>query len=287
MASHFDHDVLSRRWRLIETTACEGSRNMAIDQTLLESAEAEGARFVPTLRFYRWSPPAISLGRFQDISDIDVDACSSKGIDVVRRPTGGKCILHLDDFTYSLVLAPDIGLPDNVVEAYTLLCQGIVESLRRLGLNAVIQSRMSDDYSSGGGACFSAVTQADLECDGRKICGSAQVRRSGAVLQHGSILMVDNSRLLFDLLSYQGRERRERALRDYRQRCVDLNSLGCRASWDDIAACFKDGFSHSFDIELESGRLTGGEEAGISMLEKTYSSRDWLMGTTSHGYRLS
>lgn len=110
---------------------------MALDQTLLEAACEED--FVPTLRFYRWSPPALSIGRFQPIDDVDLDSCAAEGIEVTRRPTGGKSILHLDDFTYSIVMPRGFPLPDGVVEAYRLISEGILLALERLGLDAVIR----------------------------------------------------------------------------------------------------------------------------------------------------
>ena len=99
---------------------------MALDQAVLEAALRRG--FLPTLRFYRWSPPALSIGRFQPLEDIDVEACDARGIEVTRRPTGGKSILHLDDFTYSVVFPPGSNLPENVVEAYRLICGGILRA---------------------------------------------------------------------------------------------------------------------------------------------------------------
>jgi len=262
-------------WRLLESKPADGYSHMALDQALLESSLSRG--FLPTLRFLQWRPPALSIGRFQDIGDIDLEACAKQNIDVVRRPTGGKCILHLDDFTYSLVFPPGYGLPQNVVEAYAVICEGILSAVKRLGLQAVIQSRDEGDYSRVKGACFAASTQADLEYEGRKICGSAQVRRRGAVLQHGSILLKDRSRLLYGLLRFDSEEQRRGALNKYRRRCVSLEDAGCNASWEDIAESFAKGFSRYFSAQIEEGGLSAWEEARWQELRETYSSRGWLM----------
>lgn len=266
-------------WRLIPPHPAPAASHMALDQTLLESAV--DTTFRPTLRFYLWSPPAISMGRFQPISDIDLAACHDNGIDVVRRPTGGKSILHLDDFTYSLILPKGFSLPHSVVEAYKLICRGILSALGHLGLTAVIQSRESEDYKRVPGACFAAATQADLEFDGRKLCGSAQMRRRGAILQHGSILLEDRSEALFRLLRFENEEGRGQALRSYRSRCVSLNQTGMRFNWEEVAASFIEGFRESFGVEIGEGTLTTWEKERWPVLTKAYNSPEWLSNTAS------
>ena len=268
------NDASPVRWRLISSQPAGGASHMALDQTLLESAAA-GA-FPPTLRFYRWSPPALSIGRFQPLSDVDLDACSREGIEVVRRPTGGKSILHLDDFTYSVVMGPGFPLPGSVVKAYGVICGGILRALEDLGLNAAIQPRESEAYRLAGGACFAANTQADLALSGRKLCGSAQVRRRGALLQHGSILMEDRSELLFGLLRFAGKEQREEGLEDYRERCIALNDTGRHYTWSQVAASFVYGFQEAFGAMIEEGPLTAWEERRWSVLTEAYISRQWL-----------
>ena len=136
------------RWRLVLTDPACGAENMALDQTLLENASQGGFR--PTLRFYRWWPAAVSIGRFQPLEDVDVAAAAAEHIDVVRRPTGGKSILHLDDFTYSTVMPRSFPLPEGVVEAYRLICGGILRAFKDLGLDTVLQPRESGDYRQAG-----------------------------------------------------------------------------------------------------------------------------------------
>jgi lipoate-protein ligase A len=261
-------------WRLIHTEPASGASNMALDQALLEAAC--GDRFASTLRFYRWSPPALSIGRFQPLSEIDLDACAAANVEVVRRPTGGKSILHLDDFTYSIVLARGFPLPDNVVDTYRLISRGILRALRNLGLEAVLQSRENEDYRAAGGACFAAATQADLACTGRKLCGSAQVRRGGAVLQHGSIMLEDHSDLLFDLLRCGGEEARALGMEQYRLRCIALNQTGRHYSWDDLAASFVQGFHEAFGVDITRGGLCERENARWQSLTRIYTSPRWL-----------
>lgn len=272
----------SSHWRLIRTEPASGASNMALDQALLEAAS--GDLFPVTLRFYRWEPPALSIGRFQPLSDVDLDACATEHIEVVRRPTGGKSILHLDDFTYSIVVPPSFPLPESVVEAYRLISGGILRALQHLGLSAALQSRAHEDYRAAGGACFAAATQADLEYEGRKLCGSAQVRRGGAILQHGSIMLGDHSDLLFRLLRYDSEAEMNFQREHYRIRCIALSQTGIPRSWTDIANAFISGFRETFAADISQGGLSAGERRRWHILTGAYTSSLWLDNAYSHAF---
>jgi lipoate-protein ligase A len=161
---------------------------MAADEALLESVAA-GAP--PALRLYRWVPPALSLGRFQPDDDVDTDACERHGVQVVRRPTGGMGLLHGADVTYSVVLPRPAGAAGGVDAVYSVLAGALIAGLARLGVDAAIARH----DGPAGPVCFAGQQGADLRVGDRKLCGSAQVRRDGVVLQHGSILL---GRLPFD-----------------------------------------------------------------------------------------
>lgn len=266
--------ITLEKWRLIPEEVGDGASHMALDQALLESAVEED--FPPTLRFFRWEPPALSLGRFQDLGQVDLKACETSGIEVVRRPTGGRSILHLDDFTYSLVLPSRLPLPDGVVETYSYICRGIVAALRLLGVEAQTEKGTGSDYTRAGGACFATSTGADLKCAGRKICGSAQLRRNGAVLQHGSLLLKDRSELLFHLLRFENPAERAASLEAYRRSCVTLEEVGIEVGWEEVATCFRRGFEESFGVRLVKAGLTTQEERRWHCLVPAYRSRDWL-----------
>jgi lipoate-protein ligase A len=275
-------DNIAPRWRLLYTKPVSGARNMALDHTLLEAAS--DGRFPTTLRFYRWSPPALSIGRFQPLHDIDLDVCAAEHIDVVRRPTGGKSILHLDDFTYSIVASQDFPLPDSVVEAYRVISGGILHAMQHLGLTTVLQSRDSEDYQAAGGACFAAATRADLEYAERKLCGSAQVRRGGAILQHGSIMLEDHCELLFRLLRFDNEAQRNLQLDHYRLRCIALGETGKPYSWTDVEHAFIVGFRDTFGADLSPGSLSAWEEKRCHILTSAYESSQWLVNADSHAF---
>jgi len=165
--------------------------------TALLSEVAEGNR--PALRLYRWATPALSLGRFQSDDEVDHAACRRLGVAVVRRPTGGKALLHGADLTYAVAIPRPEGADGSVDAVYCRLAGALVAGLAGLGVDAAIARHDPSDASgarvSPGPVCFTSMQGADLRVGDRKLCGSAQVRRGGAVLQHGSILL---DRLPFD-----------------------------------------------------------------------------------------
>lgn len=176
---------------------------MALDDALLHAA-ISGERRRPLLRIYTWSRPTLSLGLHQSCSDELTERCAGYGVDVVRRPTGGTAVLHGGDLTYSVV-APSGRR--GVLEAYSWIAEALIAGLSRLGLDAEAGGRRSAQAASvpaAHGACFASTVGADLQVGGAKICGSAQVRRSGWLLQHGSIPIGDARPLTRKLLRHPG-----------------------------------------------------------------------------------
>jgi len=168
-------------WTLVLTPLLGGAQNMAVDELLLERA-IRSAHPDPIVRIYGWAVPTLSIGRHQRLSDEVVVRCLNTGVEVARRPTGGTAVLHLEDVTYSVV-APHSSR--GVLEAYRWVARGLIASLARLGLEAVVSEHSRSSRISA--ACFAATVGADLEVGGSKVCGSAQVRSRGWFLQHGSI----------------------------------------------------------------------------------------------------
>jgi lipoate-protein ligase A len=179
-----------RTWRLVDDLDSEldAAGQMAADLTLLDDVAAGGA---PALRLYRWSPPAVSLGHFQPGDDVDLEACARRGVEVVRRPTGGQGLLHGADLTYAVAVPRPPGADGRVDAVYTWLASALIKGLDGLGVDAAVARH----DGPAGPVCFAGQQGADLRVGDRKLCGSAQVRRGGTVLQHGSILL---TRLPFD-----------------------------------------------------------------------------------------
>ncbi|MCL4079663.1 lipoate--protein ligase family protein [Coriobacteriia bacterium Es71-Z0120] len=173
-----------KAWRLILDGACDGAWNMAVDAAML-AARARGEA-PPTLRLYRWSTPTVSLGKFQSAEDLDADAVRGFGVEVVRRPTGGRGVLHDDELTYSVIAGVEDGIPRGVVASYRLLSRALAEAYRRLGVPAEITARPRGNRAAS--ACYLHATHADLSLGAAKLSGSAQVWLSDACLQHGSFV---------------------------------------------------------------------------------------------------
>lgn len=176
----------SSPWRLLDTPPAPGAWNMAVDAALMESVRA-GAP--PVLRFYRWDPPCLSLGRNQPAAGrYDLDALRARGVDVVRRPTGGRAVLHDRELTYSVVVTEGgLGSPR---ECYTAINRALVAGLRRLGVEAALQPRTGARAPVPSLApCFKEPAEGEVVAGGRKLVGSAQWREGGVVLQHGSLLL--------------------------------------------------------------------------------------------------
>ncbi len=152
--------------------------NMAIDEVLLSSR-------VPVLRFYKWEPAAVSIGRYQDLNEIDMEYCADNNIDVVRRITGGKAVLHEMELTYSFVIDKEM-MPRSIIESYKIISNAIIQGIRTLGLNPEMNS--SKIKNRDNPVCFQESSFNELTINRKKFVGSAQVRKNGKLLQHGSIL---------------------------------------------------------------------------------------------------
>jgi lipoate-protein ligase A len=168
-------------WRLlIDSVGRSGDHNMSTDVDLLVESARTGARY---LRLYRWDPPALSIGRNQPFS-----ATAYPDVAVVRRPTGGKAVWHEHEVTYA-VAAP-IAAFGSLRNAYCEIHTRIVRALRSLGVEAHLASqRPTVRPSEGPTSCFATSVGGEILVGGRKLVGSAQVRRGDAFLQHGSILL--------------------------------------------------------------------------------------------------
>jgi lipoate-protein ligase A len=157
-----------------------GAANMARDEALLTAGAA-------ALRFYQWAPPCVSIGYFQNTDhDIDLDYLKTEGIDIVRRPTGGRAVLHEDELTYAIVL-PERLLPKGTVQSYRAVAEVFLAALGELGLECEVKG--PDGRPDRNAGCFASTSAYEICFQGRKIMGSAQVRRNGVILQHGSLLL--------------------------------------------------------------------------------------------------
>jgi lipoyl(octanoyl) transferase len=235
---------LRRSWRLVDDVDCDldAAAQMAADEALLDEVAA-GAP--PALRLYRWSRPALSLGRFQPDADADADACARLGVEVVRRPTGGRGVLHGGDLTYAVAMPRPAGPEGGVDQVYRQLAAGLIAGLARLGVEAAVARH----EGPAGPVCFGGQQGADLRVGDRKLCGSAQVRRAGAVLQHGSVLL---RRLPFDETHLLVVRPGAPVISSERLRAatVTLGELGAPCGVYQVARALVEGFARALNLDL-------------------------------------
>jgi lipoate-protein ligase A len=263
--------------------------NMAIDEAIM-IAHREGL-VPPTIRFYQWSPPAVSLGYFQDLKkEINIDACQGMGIDIVRRPTGGKAVLHDKELTYSFVIRENHPLVnDSILETYKKISGGIIRGLSYLGIKVVLvplreklnnalssnENKSEIHHSDIKSICFSVPSQYEVQVEGKKIVGSAQVRKKEIVLQHGSLLIELEKDKLFSVFNFPSAQIRER--NKIRFNATSLEEiLKKKISFSELSEILPRGFEEEFGIKLTEGKLTEKEEKiSKDLLENKYSTYEW------------
>jgi lipoate-protein ligase A len=254
---------------------------MAMDQALAEAAAAGDAP--PTLRFYRWHPPAVSLGRHQPITDINAEVVQQLGYDIVRRPTGGRAILHTDELTYAVTAAADEPrVSGSLMDAYLRLSNALLAGLQRVGLNA---DKAGGDVRAGpnvSAACFEVPSAYEITAHGRKLIGSAQSRRAGYVLQHGSLPLVGDIGRLIDVLALPD-EDRVRLRAELVARATTLaEALG--VSEDDPSLEFKSvaqailtGFRELLNLDFKPAHPSAAElRRTAELIREQYANAEWL-----------
>jgi len=238
------------RWRFVDSGPLPGRLNMAIDEVLLRLHER--GESPPTLRLYQWRPPAVSLGYFQRRHRLDHGACRRLGLEVVRRPTGGRAVLHLDDLTYSVVAGDPEELPASPAAAYRLLCEGLRAGLRLLGVEAEPGREALKPPQPE--VCFLRQTAADIVHRGRKLVGSAQTWRGTSLLQHGSIVLKPQAQALSAVFGAE-----EQALE---ARLTSLSEiLGRTVEAEEVGQAIREGLASLLGVSFEAGELSSEEWA--------------------------
>ena len=257
-------------WRLLLDPPAAGAWNMAVDEALLDGVAAGNGP--PTLRFYEWAPPCLSLGYFQPFDVVDVAGCLRLGVDVVRRPTGGRAILHDRELTYSVALPRRLlGDDGAVLPSYHRLSLALERGLNRLGAPVVLApERTAQPGPDHGPVCFDRPSAHEILLDGRKLVGSAQVRQATAILQHGSILIEPRiDRLLACLWMPDGPDAR---IEDGVAGLAEVGDFDPST----IAAALADAFAEEFGARLVPGRLRPDErQAADDLVDSKYRAPAW------------
>lgn len=276
-------------WRLIKDSYHNGFINMAVDEAIM-IAHKNGL-VPPTIRFYQWSPPAVSLGYFQDLKkEINVKVCQDIGIDIVRRPTGGKAVLHDQELTYSFIIKENDPLVnDSILETYKKISGGIIRGLSYLGIKAELvplrgklenhllgrsdKARIHHlDFKS---ICFSVPSQYEVQVEGKKIVGSAQVRKGGVVLQHGSLLIKLEKDKLFSVFNFPSVQIREKLKSKFKATSLE-EILKRKIDFSELSNILPRGFEEEFGVRLVESKLTEPEENIFKdLLENKYLTYEW------------
>lgn len=252
---------------------------MAVDETLLEDIEAGE----PVLRTYSWEPPALSFGYGQQPwREVDLDQCRAAGIEVVRRLTGGRAVLHWEELTYSVICREDNPQCGGTIShTYCRIGEALVEGLRLFGVEAALeraQPRALRPRERGvSEPCFASLARWEVKCGGRKLIGSAQRRVRGAILQHGSLLIGPQHRRLLELLPAGRVVRRAEVDRRLEEGSTCLQEcMGGPVDVDRLVRCLGEGFAHCLGVELQPGSLSPAEaERAAELMELQYRNPAW------------
>jgi lipoate-protein ligase A len=232
--------------RVLETGHNAATWNMALDEVLLDNLGD-----VPTLRIYGWSPPAVSIGYFQSMNEeVNVDECKRRGIDVIRRITGGGSVLHDSELTYSFLTKK---YPQNIMESYELICGVIIAAINSLGFVSK----------------FSPLN--DITINGKKVSGNAQTRKKNTLLQHGTILLNVDIEKMFSVLKVPSEKIRDKMISEVKQRVTSLDK-----TFDEMANSLKKGFNEKFHATLAIDTLSDEEKiATEKLVREKYSTYQW------------
>ena len=238
-------------WRFLDDGWATGARQMAVDDAVLTLCER--GECPPTLRLFGFRPACLSLGRFQPAGQMP----RPPGIDLVRRPTGGRAVLHRADACYSIVLPLSHPLAaGSIRQSYQRLARGLGAALEVLGLPPLAETAAFRP-SQRSGWCFETVAPYELALAGRKLVGNAQARHEGALLQQGSIRLAPEPAEASRATSLQ-------------------EALGRRVSWDELAEALVLGFARAWGMEIRPGELTTEEEELARRLERErYADPGW------------
>jgi lipoyl(octanoyl) transferase len=269
-------------WKFVDSGYGSPSFNMALDEALLEW-NSKGA-FSPVIRFYGWNPPTLSIGYFQKVEkEINIEAVKNQGIGFVRRPTGGRGVLHEHELTYSVIVPESHPMmPNTVAEAYRVISEGILKGFHQLGLEAYFAVPETTEErellkSPHSAVCFDTPSWYELVVEGRKVAGSAQTRQKGVILQHGSILLDMDEDKLFSLFKYSNERVMERMKKSFKNKAVAINDLTSnRISMEQAKEAFKKGFEEGLNINLEPYELNQTEIDYVNQIAKErYESDEW------------
>lgn len=243
-------------WIFLDTGKNPGQFNMDFDLQLVDKVKSGKFSF---LRFYQWQPYAISLGYHQKIESVNLDLCSKDGIDVVRRPTGGRAILHSEELTYSIVVNDFSFSPQ---EFYYKVNLALLEGLHLFNkrLKTIELEKTQVDFnsfykSSRSITCFSSSAKNEIKFQNKKLVGSAQRVIDNVILQHGSILIGDYHKKIVDYLNLSNEEKKL-LKKDLDDKTIALNDiLKDKLDLNNLKLCLLRGFENIFEVRFNESEV--------------------------------
>jgi lipoate-protein ligase A len=259
---------MKKEWCLIvDETPRKGAWNMAVDDYMFHSLGEKPTTF---LRFYQWERPTVSLGYSQRADQVvNLEFCRKNGIDIVRRMTGGKLVLHHQEVTYC-VCSSDVEIfSSKLMDSYRLISEALMRGLERMGIRCTLAGETPSFYVRGSMPCFSLPARNEIEVNGKKIVGSAQKRTKNRFIQHGSIPLVKDEMLLKAVSQM-----------DQEQSIVRMTSLselrGEEVSFKTAVDHLVAGISEHFQIGYSRKNFSGKEMDMIRKIEKErYGNPEW------------
>lgn len=244
------------QFRVIPFQYFDAYMNMALDEAIMENVRAGNS--LPTIRFYGWAPSAISIGYFQGLqNEVNLSACHEAGVDVIRRMTGGGAVYHdtRGEVTYS-ILGPVSLFPNDILDSYSVICSHIIDALEQIGIHSDFQPIN------------------DIVVNQQKISGNAQTRRSGVLLQHGTILLNVDVRKMFSLLNVSEKKTSDKLVKSVTKRVTDIHAHNKEITIDHLATILQNSFSRGRDIIL--AEYTQQEFSRARQLaEEKYRTSEW------------
>jgi len=250
---------------------------MAVDEAILEAIGNRASP--PTLRLYTWDPACLSLGHAQPIADVDRVRLRGHGWDVVRRATGGRAILHTDELTYSVTGSADEPvLSGGVLESYNRIAQALLLAIRTLGLPVEMKAEKANDSQEPNPVCFEVPSTYEITVNGKKLIGSAQARKKGGVLQHGSLPLTGDLTRICQALVFENESAREGAAKRLLRRATTVESaLGRAVSWAATVQAFVRAFEEQLGLCFEQGELTEFESRRAEeLVREKYDHPSWM-----------
>ena len=261
-------------FRFIDTGENNGAMNMAIDEALLIAQHKSG--LPPVIRVYKFVPPTLSIGYFQSMEkEIDIDNCEKLGFGYVRRPTGGRAVLHDKELTYSVTIAyPHSILEMSLLDSFKFISEGIIRAIEKLGAKANFSQ--TEEHEIANPSCFAHPTFSDILINGKKVVGSAQMRNKIGLLQHGAILYRVNIDDVFACFKLDEKQR-TKGVEIGRERISSLSDeSGREISFNEVKKALREGMQEVLDDEIVEEKITDKEEEISQFLYKNkYNTKEW------------